>query len=183
MFDEVDLPSIHCTLRNKVTHLFQVWVCKWVMDITATNKNMRRRLPNGRSKKCPCCTISVERADHIVRCSKAGWVEAFTNGATALKTWLDAAYTDPDLAEVIVEYVQGRDYITMSEVVREAPRRFQQLSHSQDVIGWHWFLEGMVSKDIISLQLQYLAVSGSRLSTEKWISGLIIRPLEIAHGQ
>jgi hypothetical protein len=68
---------------------------------------------------------------------------------------------------VIGEYERGRDYITMSEVVSNAPRRFQQLGHSQDVFGWHWFLEGMVSKERISLQLQYVTVSGSRLNIER----------------
>jgi hypothetical protein len=137
------------------------------MDIAATNKNLQRRLCGGKSKKCPYCTIAVETADHVVKCSEAGQVEAFTNGVTALKTCLDAAYIDPDLAEVIVEYVWGRDYITMREVVNIAPRRLRQLGYSQDVIGWHQFLEGMVSKEIISLQLQYVAVSGSRLSMKK----------------
>ncbi len=160
-FDEVDWPSIHRTLCNKVLHLFHVWACKQVMDIAVTSKNMRRHLRHGRSKKCPCCTIAVEMADHIVRYSEAGQVEAFTNGATVLETWLDKAYTDPDLAKVIVEYVQGWDYITTSEVEREAPRMLRQLGHSQDVIGWCLFLEGMVSKEITSLQLQYVAVSGS----------------------
>ncbi len=69
-----------------------------------------------------------------------------------------------------MEYVQGRNNITMSEVVSNAPRRFR-------------FLEGMVSKEIISLQLQYVALSGSRLSIEKQILGLITRLLEIPHGQ
>ena len=72
----------------------------------------------------------MEMAGHVVRCSEAGHVEAFTNGVTALEKWLDAAYTDPDLVEVIVEYVQGRDFITMSEIVSGASRRFQQLGHS-----------------------------------------------------
>ena len=165
--DKVDSPSVHCTLRNKITRLFQVWAYKQVMDIAATNENMRRCLRNGRPKKCPCCTIKVETADHVVRFSEAGQVEAFTNGATVLERWLDAAYTDPDLAEVIVMYVWGRDYITMSAVVSDAPRRFRPVGL---FLGRYWLvllLEGMVSKEIISLQLQYIALSGSRLGIEK----------------
>ena len=84
---------------------------------------------------------------------------------------------------MIVKYVQGQDLVTMNEAICEAPRRFWQLGHSQDLIGWHHFLEGMVSKVIISLQQQYLALSWSRLSIEKWISCLITRLMEITHGQ
>ena len=54
---------------------------------------------------------------------------------------------------------------------------------SQDKIGWRRFLEGMISKEITNIQQQYYAVNGSRVSLEKWCSGLITRLLEITHGQ
>src|SRR5210317_2207056 len=44
-------------------------------------------------------------------------------------------------------------------------------------------MEGMVSKELVLIQAQYFAVSGSRLSVKKWMSGLIIRLLEVTHGQ
>ncbi len=54
---------------------------------------------------------------------------------------------------------------------------------SQDKIGWRWFLEGVISKEITNIQRQYYAVNGSHMSLEKWCSGLITRLLEITHGQ
>jgi hypothetical protein len=54
---------------------------------------------------------------------------------------------------------------------------------SQDKIGWRRFLEGMISKEITNIQQQYYAVNGSRMSLEKWCSGLITWLLEIMHGQ
>ncbi len=39
-FDEVDWPQVHRTLNNEVPRLFQVWACKQVMNLAATNKNL-----------------------------------------------------------------------------------------------------------------------------------------------
>ena len=104
-FDEVDWPHVYRTLNEEVPRLFQVWACKQVMNIAATNKNLSRRHRDGRSVKCPCCTIHVETAAHILLCPEAGRVEAFRLGTTALERWLDKADTDPDLVDSIVEYV------------------------------------------------------------------------------
>ena len=42
-FDEVDWLQLHRTLNNEVPQLFQIWACKQVMNIAATNKNLSRR--------------------------------------------------------------------------------------------------------------------------------------------
>ena len=83
------------------------------MNIAATNKNMHQR--DGRSDKCPCCTIHVETATHVLLCLEAGQVEAFQLGTTALEQWLQKTDTDPDLTDSIVEYVRRRGTITMEE--------------------------------------------------------------------
>jgi Fe2+ or Zn2+ uptake regulation protein len=107
-FDEVDWPQVHRTLHEEVPRLFQLWTCKQVMNIAATNKNLRRRHRDGRSDKCSCCTIHVETADHVLLCPEVGRVEAFQLCMTALERWLDEADTDPDLTDSIVEYVRRR---------------------------------------------------------------------------
>ncbi len=39
-FDKVDLPNVHRMPNKEVPRLFQVWACKKVMNISATNKNL-----------------------------------------------------------------------------------------------------------------------------------------------
>jgi len=129
-FDEVDWPHVHRTLNEEVPRLFQVWACKQVMDIAATNKNLSRRHRDGRSNKCPCCMTHVETAAHVLQCPEVGRVEAFQLGATALEQWLDAADTDPDLTDSIVEYVRRRGAITMEEAIIDAPSRFRHMALS-----------------------------------------------------
>ena len=182
-FDEVDWSHVHRTLNGEVPRLFQVWACKQVMNIAATNKNLSRRHRDGRCDKCPCCTIHAETAAHILLCPEVGQMEAFQLGTTALEQWLDEAGTDPDLTDSIVEYVRRRGAITMEEAIIDAPPRFRHMALSQDKIGWRRFLEGMISTEITFIQRQHIAVNGSHMSLDKWCTGLITRLLEITHGQ
>jgi hypothetical protein len=71
----------------------------------------------------------------------------------------------------------------MEEIIQEATMRVNAMGQSQDRIGWRRFLEGMISKEITGLQQQHYVLNGSKKSLEKWSSGLIIRLLEIMHGQ
>jgi hypothetical protein len=182
-FDKVDWPNVHRTLNEEVPRLFQVWACKQVINISATNKNLCWRHWDGRSDKCPCCTIHVETAEHVILCPKVGRVEAFMQSSQALEQWLEEANTDPDLINCIVDYVQGWGTITMASTVQNIPPQFQALGHLQDIIGWWRFLEGTISKEIVDLQQQFYAVNSSQMSLDKWSTGLITWLLEITHGQ
>ena len=44
-------------------------------------------------------------------------------------------------------------------------------------------MEGMISKEIISIQKIYTTISGSTLSLEAWSRGLVVKLLEATHGQ
>ena len=44
-------------------------------------------------------------------------------------------------------------------------------------------MEGMILKEMVSLQKQYLTVNGSEMSLERWATGLVQKLLEITHGQ
>jgi hypothetical protein len=85
------------------------------MNIAETNKNLHQQYRNGHSNICLCCMIHVETIEHILLCPKEGSVEEFWLAMSALERWLDAADTDPDLADSIVEYVQRRGTVTMED--------------------------------------------------------------------
>jgi hypothetical protein len=48
-FDEVDWLNVCRTLSEEVHRLFQVWACKQVMNISATNKNLCQCHQDGHS--------------------------------------------------------------------------------------------------------------------------------------
>ena len=93
--------------------------------------------------------------------------------------------TDPDLRECIYEYATGRGGVTMEEICvnQGYDGRYLQMAKSQDSIGWRRFMEGMVCKGIRAIQDTYTALSGSRLSAERWTEELITKLLEVTHGQ
>jgi hypothetical protein len=166
-FDEVDWSQVHWTLNEEVPRVFQVWASNQVMNLAATNKNLHRRHRDGQSTKCPCCTLHVETAEHVILYTEEGHVEVFMRLLELLEWWLYDINMDPELVECIVEYVQGWGQELMEEIVRGALERFNEMGWSQDKIGWQQFLEGMISKEITRIQQQHYALSGSRMSLKR----------------
>ena len=71
----------------------------------------------------------------------------------------------------------------MENVVRNNGARFQKLGKSMDVIGWRRFMEGMVSKEAVQIQSEWVGIGGSFLSADNWTKGLTVKLLEVTHGQ
>ena len=44
-------------------------------------------------------------------------------------------------------------------------------------------MEGMVSKRIVSLQEDYVDMGECKLTLDKWTQGLVVRLLDVTHGQ
>jgi hypothetical protein len=87
----------------------------------------------------------------VLLCPEEGQVEVFMQSLLALERWLKKVDTDPDLADSIVKYIQQQGTVSMEDIVQEAPSRFQVVGKSQDKIGWRWFLEGMILKEITGI--------------------------------
>jgi len=62
-------------------------------------------------------------------------------------------------------------------------QQYRRLAVSVDCIGWRRFMEGMLSVELIELQKYALVEAESRLTIDKWAKELVIRLLEITHGQ
>ena len=56
---------------------------------------------------------------------------------------------------------------------------FCEMGHMKDTIGWRQFMEGMILKEIIPIQEDYVDMGGSTLSFNKWAQGLIVKLLEV----
>ena len=131
-----------------------------------------------RSKKCPSCTTCEETRAHILQCEEYGRVKAFKKAVENLEVWMEDMGTDPGLIDCITGFAMGRGGVSKESAVSQLSWRYQQLGVSQDKIGWLRFMEGMmVSKEVVTMQAEHFAVSGSRLSVKRWRSGLITRLL------
>ena len=180
-FDEVAWDVVHSALTEGVPRLFQQFACKQVMRISAVNKRMAHI--DGRSNMCPCCTVAVESNAHLTLCEEAGRVEAFNRSVDSLSDWLEDNDTEGGLAKCLVTFLRLRGRDCMSTVCRGMHSRFRRLGESMDLIGWVRTLEGMIPKEAIRLQRDHLALQNKQGKLQAWGSGLVIRLLEITHGQ
>jgi hypothetical protein len=71
----------------------------------------------------------------------------------------------------------------MTEICRGMSERYRLMATAQDVIGWRRFMEGMISIRLVNLYAQHQERTGEGISAEKWSSQLVIRLLEVTHGQ
>jgi hypothetical protein len=67
--------------------------------------------------------------------------------------------------------------------VLPTPSEFGNLLSSLDKIGWRRTMEGMLSKETLHLDQDYIMTADCKLLTEQWMSGLLTRLLEATHGQ
>ncbi len=71
----------------------------------------------------------------------------------------------------------------MPEICQGLGLLFAHLGWSQDKVGWHRFLEGMVVKEVKEIQCQYLSQVESKMSIKLLMMGLIVKLLKITHRQ
>ena len=100
-----------------------------------------------------------------------------------LDDWLRSVGTDPTLRRALVKYALGRGVDSMKDSVFEEERNHRDMKISQDCIGWRRFMEGMILKETVKLQQDFIDLGGCSISLDKWAQGLILRLLEITHGQ
>ena len=114
-FDVVDWEMVHGALW-KVPRLFAIWASKQVLDIAAANGNK----PWDKSNiYCPSCATERETCGHILLCNDVGRVETLLALIKQFASWMSEADTDPDLWDCIIEYAEGRGYISLLEVCDE----------------------------------------------------------------
>jgi hypothetical protein len=179
-FDEVAWKYVLSALET-VPRMFQVWACKQVLDIANTNHTVHR-WDKGMDPRCPSCLQSKEMTEHILLCNEAGRVDIFLRTVCLLEWWLRKMATDPVLRECIVQFCHRRGFLRMRQIFPDHPA-FQRMARSQDGIGWQRFMEGMISRRLVDIQRDYFALRNASWKLDRWAMGLVVRLLEITHGQ
>ena len=78
--------------------------------------------------------MEVDTTEHILHCHEAGRVEVFHVTADFLDSWMGGMETDPDLAEILSDFVHKRGLESMEAICFGQPSRFSALAPSQDEI-------------------------------------------------
>ena len=82
------------------------------------------------------------------------------------------------IRKYILQYAKGIGGIIMTDVLHGTVRRHRKLAASQDLIVWGMFVEGVVSKEMLVIQQEYLDLWGARgtpTTPTSWDKGLIFR--------
>jgi hypothetical protein len=61
--------------------------------------------------------------------------------------------------------------------------QYKTMARVQDTIGWRRFMEGMVCTKMRQIQQSHSSVMGQNNDTERWGKELVIRLMEMMHGQ
>ena len=96
--------------------------------------------------------MEVETTEQILHCHETSRVEEFHATTDCLYSWMGEMETDPDLAEILSEFVHERGSELIEAICFGRPSRFSALARSHDAIGWQRLLEAMVSVEIATMQ-------------------------------
>ena len=110
-------------------------------------------------------------------------VAALLRSIELLDDWLDRTGTDKFLRRCLVQFAKGRGGQTMLQITCSMSQAYRRLASSQDEIGWRRFMEGMISKEMLSIQQRHLILTGSTWTIAAWAKGLVVKLLETTHGQ
>ena len=184
-FDEVAWRQVFDAMHS-LPRLFQIWACKQVANIAATNKRehvIKKRQGVYHDPRCPSCNAATETCSHVLHCNHEGRVDLLKKAVSGLEQWLGAAETETGLKQAICSYARGRGGTSMAVIVGGQRGLFGDMADSQDLIGWRRFMEGMISKEMVEIQREFCEVVETKMTAEQWARGLVARLLEITHGQ
>ena len=118
-----------------------------------------------------------------MECSEVGRVTTLHWMIDFLEEWLGETGTDPAVCGCIVLYARGRGYMSMHNICRSLDSRFHDMAVDQDIIGPRRFMEGIIPSSLVCLQADFRALTGEGPVALSWASQLVVRLLELTHGQ
>ncbi len=178
---EVAWKQVHDALCE-APRMFQIFACKQVNDIAGVNVNLARYTPH-QDKACPSCGQEAETCHHVLLCKEEGRVAALNRTIDLLDSWLKKVGMDNSLRQCLVNYAKMRGGGSMAHLAWGKGARFERLARSMDEIGWRRYIEGMVSTEILAIQSDFVNFGRCSLSLDVWAKGLVMKLLEITHGQ
>jgi hypothetical protein len=180
-FEEVDWLSLHRTLEGK-TPGYRIWLTKQHSNFCATGVQMKRWFGQS-DDRCPNCLMAAERADHLCRCPSEERTTLLRDNTAELVKWMEKSdNTYHEIVYWVPKYILCRGTIPFADLGPMSPR-MMKLALSQDVIGWHNFMEGRISKQFSSLQRAHISTSETRLTVHSWTRQFISHILQITHSQ
>ena len=155
----------------------QRWIVKHTVGMCGVGK-FRLLWKMDTKGACPRCSeCPLEDHLHIPRCTGPTATAEWDKRHKALRTWMTAHHTSPEIEWFIYTYLK-----TIRSPIRGVPSVRIWSSHpallrraiaSQAIIGPQGLLEGLLSKEWRQLQQLHFQSQGSRKSAHLWASRLV----------
>lgn len=175
-FEEVAWDHLHTALR--------IWLSKQHSNFCTTGVQMVR-CGMSDDDRCPSCWRRGERAEHLCKYPSEARTRLLEESVADLQAWMSKyERTDSELAYWVAKYIRGHGAVPFADLGSMSPRMCA-LAESQDLIGWRNFMEGWVSSNFYTIQLEHLAPGIVRLNASDWMKGFITRArvLQMTHAQ
>ena len=140
---------------------------KWFSGWLGTGKNMRRWKLRYASN-CPFCGHLDEDTNHVLKCSHP---KVTTNWTSLLKAYdikLAKGKTCYALRKAIILELRAWRNMDTAPSLSFADPQLKQAIQAQREVGWRCFLEGLMVKDIITYQTEYLASNYPLHNSASW---------------
>jgi hypothetical protein len=181
-FEEVAWLEVHATLHS-LPKMFQMFVGKQVFGVSAILKNLsKQKAFTHLGDRCPSCTICSETSERVLQCREEGRVRCMNQEIGRLGLWLQTNGAVPALTDTLLDFLWTRGTMQYDSRDTYIPPEYSDFIQSQAKIGWRRTREGMVSKELVSIDRQDVLLPRSKMSITQWITGFITRLLEATHG-
>ena len=97
------------------------------------------------SASCPCCPEPDKTTLHVLLCKNETRRKLYFESIVKFKAWLRKKKTDPEIVSLLVQYLEGRENVTMVSCLSHRASQnsmFWQLASEQDRLDLQNLSEG-----------------------------------------
>ncbi len=178
----IDWAAMVYCMRNCDSR-YKRFIPKWVSRQIAVGKVMRFR--NARvHNRCPRCNAFVEDTTHVLRCQTRYTISKWEILVGKLLDWLTKVDTAPEISFHLCLTLRrwrkrrGTDNYVNPDWTGSLKRVFEH----QASLGWHNFLEGILSTGWADLQQKHYDSISSQKKGAKWAGSLSIQLWKLVFG-
>jgi hypothetical protein len=179
-FGKIDWEHLDLVLKTK-PNMYKIWRSKQNMGFCRTGVQVG--LYSGTAwldERCPNCGCR-ETAAHLLICPNEDRTQLLIKNTDKLGKWLERYnITDLELSYWLTKYILMRGDKPFAEIGAMLPHK-KVLAVSQDVIGYHNFMEGYISTHFYKIENSHLVMSSCYLNRSNWTKQFISKLLHIAN--
>lgn len=136
--------------------MHQMFMCKQFFGFLTALSNISQETRHKHlGQLCPSCHTTVETTGDKLHCTEKGQVLTLPWYAVRILGWLTSVQKFPQATFLLIKYVQHQGCITLIHIGHTVHSVYWPFMTSQDKIGWQKFMEGIISKELQFIPLEF----------------------------